>query len=64
MEHKIGTRITLEVVEIDMGKQHPCDGCFFKNTGCLDYVCGKEYRKDHKNVIYKEIKGKNNGKKR
>ncbi len=55
MEHAIGTLITLEVVEIDIGKQHPCGGCFFKDISCLDYVCGKEYRTDGKNIIYKEV---------
>lgn len=56
MEHAIGTKITLEVVEGDM-----CKGCFFDSAeeGCLrpfNSVCGGISRSDYKNIIYKEIK--------
>lgn len=53
MEHKIGTRITLEVVENDTNE---CSGCFFDkivSERCNAPCCG---RSDRKNVIYKEIK--------
>ncbi|MCQ2299735.1 MAG: hypothetical protein MJZ81_06395 [Bacteroidales bacterium] len=56
MEHKIGTRITLEVVESDKG----CMGCFFNDKSpavCdLFFECRREDRADNKNIIYKEIK--------
>lgn len=56
MEHAIGTRITLEVVEGEF-----CKGCFFDSAeeGCLrpfDAYCSNIVRTDHKNIIYKEIK--------
>lgn len=55
MEHKIGTRITLEVVE---HKTFTCEGCFFKiyNKSCSCYHCLPTERADGKNIIYKEIK--------
>lgn len=56
MEHKIGTRITLEVEEIGFPS---CVGCFFKSRfDCIAYgvKCLKYERTDHKNIIYKEIK--------
>ena len=60
MEYKIGTRITLEVVESDNGT---CIGCYFMGIACsilkrqerigeCDYTC----RSDSKSIIYKEIK--------
>lgn len=56
MEHEIGTKITLEVVERVAG----CERCFFgKTRTCLkndDWECDAEYRTDHKNIIYKEVK--------
>lgn len=55
MEHAIGKKITLEVVE-----GNGCDGCFFVNGDeCLapfTQVCKYKARKDHKNIIYKLIK--------
>lgn len=54
MEHKIGTRITLEVAETDNSS---CVGCFFFNLNCCQFVkCWHLDRTDHKNIIYKEIK--------
>lgn len=58
MEHAIGTRITLEVVE---QKDDSCKGCFFDDTyrGCFDceiFDCMAAFRTDHKNIIYKEVK--------
>lgn len=57
MEHAIGTRITLEVVE---DEKYTCIGCFFYNQRnvCneLGVKCLDEERTDHKNIIYKEIK--------
>lgn len=55
MEHAIGTKITLEVVE-----GISCKDCFF-NYG---QSCGKSHdtkcaafdRTDHKSIIYKEVK--------
>lgn len=56
MEHKIGTRITLEVVE----SSKRCEGCFFDTiNGCAEthgWYCLCRNRTDHKNIIYKEIK--------
>lgn len=55
MEHKIGTRITLEVVE-----QNRCDGCFFfrddKYFDCSPLACVRGAREDGKSIIYKVIK--------
>lgn len=56
MEHKIETRITLEVVEVENDK---CDGCYFDGFNCnkpKDWMCYSRERSDHKNVIFKEIK--------
>lgn len=56
MEHAIGTKIILEVVEGD-----DCEGCLFGNHEhqcevLRGWECQAEFRTDHKNVIYKEIK--------
>lgn len=60
MEHAIGTRITLEVVEAS--KDYRCDGCFFDaKDGCVEthgWCCLCRNRTDGKSIIYKEIKGK------
>lgn len=60
MEHAIGTKITLEVVESNKDGMHPCTGCFFdyENTCMLpgENICRKNSRSDRKNIIYKEIK--------
>ena len=54
MEHKIGTRITLEVVETNNSS---CVGCFFLRSNCCRHIkCCDNDRTDNKNVIYKEIK--------
>ena len=55
MEHAIGTRITLEVVE---NKEGICKGCFFKERGisCGSVQCDLHERTDRKNIIYKEVK--------
>lgn len=59
MEHAIGTRITLEVVEVNSDN---CDGCYFSElelhiTDCARKMkCADCYRTDCKNVIFKEIK--------
>lgn len=56
MEHKIGTKIILEVLEI---KNDKCDGCYFDGLSCnrpKDWICYSRQRTDHKNIIYKEIK--------
>lgn len=55
MEHKIGTKITLEVVE-----RNSCKGCFFLDViaSCKGTQCKYDERKDHKNIIYKEVKDK------
>lgn len=60
MEHAIGTKIQLEVVERDM--HNNCNQCFFTNL-CEDgeflaslISCASWERTDHKNIIYKEIK--------
>lgn len=58
MEHAIGTRITLEVVE-----SYKCDECFFLYNNCCNASnmrCDKKMRKDGKNIIYKEIKDADN----
>lgn len=56
MEHSIGTKITLEVVESDKA----CEGCYFEElceySGDIPIECWEKYRTDHKNIIYKEIK--------
>lgn len=54
MEHAIGTKITLEVVEVEKGKV--CQGCYYENISCCGHKCMDIQRADHKNVIYKEIK--------
>lgn len=53
MEHAIGTRITLEVVETENATS--CDGCFFRGIAgnCMVRCIG---RTDGKNIIYKEVK--------
>lgn len=61
MEHKIGTRITLEVVEIDSeNEENSCNGCVFDRIiDCIrpiGWECGETTRTDHKNIIYKEVK--------
>ncbi len=56
MEHAIGTKITLEVVE---KKERTCEGCYFKSYGCtrpFRWVCSKNLRTDHKHILYKEVK--------
>lgn len=55
MEHAIGERITLEVVEV---KERTCNGCFFqKFYDCYEIgKCWDSFRTDNKNIIYKEIK--------
>lgn len=54
MEHAIGKKITLEVVE---GKT--CESCFFERGGVCalsnNLECVADFRTDHKNIIYKEI---------
>lgn len=62
MEHAIGTKITLEVVEIDSeNEENPCNGCvFYRIIDCvrpIGWECEEVSRTDHKNIIYKEIKG-------
>lgn len=55
MEHKIGTRITLEVVECDWAST--CADCFLYRSEICDVCrCRASQRSDHKNIIYKEIK--------
>lgn len=62
MEHAIGTKITLEVVE----NNESCEECIFSEFKvCYKperlgnrHDCFEEYRTDHKNIIYKEIKEK------
>lgn len=67
-EHKIGEVVTLpdgrkaEVVEV---KKDWCTGCLFNEADeeldCSVFVglsCTPIHRKDHKNIIYKEIKEK------
>lgn len=53
MEHAIGTKITLEVVE-----DNSCEECFFAPVcnAVFRVKCNKKERTDHKNIIYKEIK--------
>lgn len=58
-EHKIGTHITLEVVESNVKEN--CDECALAYICCqelssLRWQCAAEYRTDHKNIIYKEVK--------
>lgn len=56
MEYKIGTRITLEVVEV---KENSCKGCFFDGSKCqrpFGWQCSEFKRTDGKNIIYKEVK--------
>lgn len=58
MEHKIGERITMEdgrVVEVVSGCN--CDLCAFGDSDipCDPHRCSGTLRKDHKNIIYKEI---------
>lgn len=57
MEHKIGTKITLEVVEADSISL--CCGCFFRllcTRNRSANICNAKTRSDNKNIIYKEIK--------
>ena len=58
MEHAIGTRITLEVVENK--NQLSCEGCFFyEMMACPPSAKGRcisLFRTDHKDIVYKEIK--------
>ncbi|MCQ2299715.1 MAG: hypothetical protein MJZ81_06295 [Bacteroidales bacterium] len=58
MEHAIGTRITLEVVE--RTKARGCNDCFFGKEGdCIVFEtleCDKFFRADHKDIVYKLIK--------
>lgn len=60
MEHAIGTEIILpdgrkaEVIEDK--KCIRCAGCVFDNYMTCGKKCAYLYRKDHKNIIYKEIK--------
>ena len=67
IEHKIGEIITLDdgrevkVVEVDNSS---CRGCVFGGTDCNDAnyalgVCFWKDRTDRTNIIYKEIKKKN-----
>lgn len=64
MEHAIGTRITLEdgrIAEVVEDAGEVCDNCIFNVfDSCLPQgiggYCTEEYRTDHKNIIYKEIK--------
>lgn len=57
MEHAIGTRVTLEVVE---RTESGCNGCFFgQGNDCSmfdNWECDGLLRKDKKNVIFKEVK--------
>lgn len=63
MEHAIGTRITLEVVEVEA--RNGCNGCVFdRGIDCqkpVEWYCGETNRKDHKYIIYKKVKEENNG---
>lgn len=59
MEHAIGKKITLEVVESNV--QENCDECDLAYICCQElssqrWQCVAEHRTDHKNIIYKEIK--------
>lgn len=55
MDHEIGTRITLEVME---SKEGSCKGCYFEHR-CREYRrCRENERTDHKNIIYKAIEEK------
>ena len=56
MEHKIGTRITLEVVETESITL--CCGCFFRDkcTENRSKGCSAKSRTDGKSIIYKKIK--------
>lgn len=56
MEHAVGTKITLEVAEVENDR---CDGCYFHNftrSGCdkpKTWDCYARSRTDAKNIIYK-----------
>lgn len=61
MEHAIGTKIELEVVEKDR-QNNTCNQCFFADI-CEDaefhefeIACMSRDRSDHKDVIYKVVK--------
>lgn len=62
MEHRVGTKIQLEVVERDM--HNNCNQCFFDflceygEFPACSITCASWERTDHKNIIYKEIKEK------
>lgn len=60
MQHKIGTRITLEdgrVVEVTETRGITCIGCVYDEDFCDgSRACGSRNRTDHKNIIYKEVK--------
>lgn len=54
MEHAIGTKITLEVVEDNGGG---CEDCFFFDWDVRCHIsCLAQERTDHKDIIYKEMK--------
>lgn len=65
MEHKIGTRITFpngDVVEVKEEPKGVCTECIFYSLHCSAFryfgiigECEGKSRKDHKNIIYKEI---------
>lgn len=66
MEHRIGTKITFpngEVVEVKEEPKGVCTECIFYSLHCGAFryfgiigECEGKSRKDHKNIIYKEVK--------
>lgn len=70
MYHKIGKVVTVtngRKTIVEENKTHACDGCIFEFQGvwqCCHWLrfigiigqCGKEERRDHKDIIYREIK--------
>lgn len=53
MEHAIGTRIIIEVVEDT--EDIACEGCIFGNILDCNRLCDGYERTDGKNIIYKEV---------
>lgn len=60
-EYKVGQIVTINGVKTRVTKNDGCDGCILRgNKGiCTDngnsYNCGKDYRSDYNNVIFKPI---------
>lgn len=60
MQPKIGEIITVEnvkyITELAVNLDKPCKECHLRYKPCMDIDCASLVRKDHKTVIFKEVK--------